>query len=69
MKYTRKLIDNKESDERNQISKIDEESIIEDIQIMKRQNLSPKKYIYMSWGKIWKINSKDMSDNMDSDER
>ena len=46
------LIDDKESDERDQISKNDEEKIIEDIKIMKLQNLSSKKK-YISWGKIW----------------
>ena len=41
------MIDDKESDERDQISKIDEENIIEDIEIMKLQHLSSKKNIYI----------------------
>ena len=48
---------------------IDEEKIIEDIEIMKLQILSSKKkYIYLE-EKSDKINSKDMSVNMDSDKR
>ena len=39
------MIDDKESDERDQISEIDEEKIIEDTEIMKLQNLSSKKKI------------------------
>ena len=45
------MIHDKESDERYQISKIDEEKILEDIEIMKLQNLSSKNYIYIL-GKI-----------------
>ena len=44
--YQKNIIDDKESDERDQISKNDEEKIIEYIEIMKLQNLiSQKKYI------------------------
>ena len=54
---------------RYQKNMIDEEKIIEDIEIMKLQILSSKKiYIYLE-EKSDKINSKDMSDNMDSDKR
>ena len=38
MKETRKLINDKESDEKDHISKNDEEIIIEDIEIMKLKN-------------------------------
>ena len=63
------MIDDKESNGRDQISKIDEEKIIEDIEIMKLQNFNSKKvYIYLE-EKYDKIHSKDTSDNMDSDER
>ena len=44
-RYQKILIDDKESDERDQISKNDEEKIIEDIEIMKLQNLSSQKKI------------------------
>ena len=47
-----KLIDDKKSDKKYQICKNDEVRIIEDIEIMKLQNLSSKKKI-ISWGKIW----------------
>ena len=68
-RYHNILIDEKESDKKYQISKNDEEKIIEDIEIMKLQNLrSKKKYIYLE-GKSEKINSNDMSDNKDYDER
>ena len=61
------MIDYKESDERDQISKIDEEKIIEDIEIMKLQNLSSKKKKIYLGEKYDKIDSKDMIDNMESD--
>ena len=38
--YQKNLIDDKESDEKSEISRIDEEKIIEDKEIMKLQNLS-----------------------------
>ena len=41
------MIDDKEYNERNQISKNDEEKIIEDIDIMKLQNFSSRKKIYI----------------------
>ena len=67
--YQKILIDDKESDERYQISKNDEEKIIEDIEIMKLQHLSSKKiYIYLE-NESDEINPKYMSDNKDSDER
>ena len=39
-RYHKNKIYNKESGEKNQISKVDEEKIIEDKEIMKLQNLS-----------------------------
>ena len=67
--YQKNTIDDKESDERDHISKIYEEKILEDIEIMKLQNLSSKKiYIYLE-KKSDKIHSKDMSDNMHSYKR
>ena len=41
------IIDDKESDEIDHISKDGEEKIIEDIEIMKLKNLSSKKKIYI----------------------
>ena len=42
------MTDDKKSYEKDQLSKINEEKIIEDIEIMKLQNLSSKKkYIYI----------------------
>ena len=41
------MIDDNEYDERNHISKIDEETIFEDIDIMKVKTLSSKKNIYI----------------------
>ena len=46
-KYQKNIIDHKEYDKRDQISKNDEEKIIEDIEIMKLKNLSSNK-IYIS---------------------
>ena len=47
-RYQKNMIDGKESYERDQISKIDKEKIIKDIEIMKLQKLSSKKiYIYI----------------------
>ena len=39
-RYQKKQIDDKESDEIDQISKSDKENIIEDIEVLKPQNLS-----------------------------
>ena len=64
-RYQKNMIDDKEYNERNQISKNDEEKIIEDIDIMKLQNFSSKKKIYILRKNLKKINSKDMSDSMD----
>ena len=44
-RYQKNIIDDKEYDKRDQISKNDEEKIIEDIEIMKLQNLSSEKNI------------------------
>ena len=41
------MIDDKKSDERDQISEFDEEKMIEDIEILKLHNLSSQKYIYL----------------------
>ena len=69
IKDTRKLYRWKKSDEKYQISKNDEEKTIEDIEIMKLQNLSSKKiYIYLE-EKSDKINSNYMGANKESDER
>ena len=46
-RYKENLIYDKESDEKYQISKNDEEKIIEDIEIMKLQNSSSKKKKYI----------------------
>ena len=63
------MIDKKDSDERDEISKNDEENIIEDIEIMKLQNLSSQN-IYISLEKESDdITPRGMSDNKDSDER
>ena len=63
------LIDDKESYERYQISKNDEEKVIEDIEIITLQNLSSqKKYIYLE-KESDEINPMDISYNKDSDER
>ena len=44
-RYQKKMIDDKESDEIYQISKNYKERIMEDIEIMTLQNLSPQKQI------------------------
>ena len=46
-RYQKQLSGEKESDERDQISKNDEEKIIEDIEIMKLQILSSQKNAYI----------------------
>ena len=61
-RYQKYFIDDKESDERYQISKNDKEKIIEDIEILKLQNLSSQK-IYKYIGKEYdEINPTDISD-------
>ena len=66
-RYQKNLIDDKEYDERYQISKNDEDRTIEDIEIMKLQNLSSQgKNIYLE-KESDEINPKDMSDNKGSD--
>ena len=68
-RYQKNLIYDKESDERNQISKNDEEKIIEDIEILKLQNLSTQNiYIYFE-KEFDEINIMDISENKDPDER
>ena len=46
-RYQKIMIDDKKSDERDQISEFDEEKMIEDIEILKLHNLSSQKYIYL----------------------
>ena len=62
------MIDEKESDERDDISKIDKEQILEDIEIMNLNFLSSMKIYKYLEEKSDRIYSKDMSDNMNSDE-
>ena len=57
----------KESDKRDQISKLDEEKMIEDIEVLKLQKLSSQKNIYLE-KECDEINPMDMSDNKGSDE-
>ena len=45
--YHKNMIDDKKSDERDQISKTDEEKMHEDIEIMNLQILSANKNIYL----------------------
>ena len=46
-KISEKMIDDKESDERDQISKFDEERMIEDTEVLKLEKLSSQKNIYI----------------------
>ena len=45
------MIDEQLSDERDQISKFDEEKMIEDIEVLKLQNWVQRKKL--SWERIW----------------
>ena len=60
-RYQKQLSGEKESDERDQISKNDEEKIIEDIKILKLQNLRSQRKMYISWERIWWNNSEGYS--------
>ena len=67
--YQEVLIDDKESDERDQIIGFDEEKMIENIEVLKLQKLSSHKiYIYLE-KESDEINPMDMSDNKKYDER
>ena len=57
------MINEKEPDERDQVSKFDEEKMIEDIEVLKLQKLSSQKeYIYLE-KESDEMNSVDVSDN------
>ena len=67
-RYQKKLLDDKESDDRDQISKFNEEKIIEDIEVLKLKNWVHRKKGYPE-KESDKINPMDISDNKDSYER